>query len=392
MARADPPGRTGHDDPEPGVERQGLLPRRGRAAGGPGPPRGRLAVLAVLSVALVAGVASVAARRGAAPPPGPERAALGATVGLLDWGHMAKVPPWLSSIEEGAEKAVAIVLGQSLKPDGTASQLLVDRATKAKELLDNGTVEALIVSGGDPKGTGHTEASAMAKVLTDLGIPKEKIILESQAFTTAENAWFALRWIPKGTGQFYIVTSEFHMPRARYTIDAVFSHFYRMVEETYKDDPSWKDKARRYPRLTIREVPTASFCGNSSSNLDGNLTDGWTPIKGDVSDLSLARRAADEFWYIGSKRVDDDLFGRSEQQMLWPVQIDVTQDPDNTANFNSALAAAMNVHRALCVCTSPPEGKGSEVDYPLRLPASTQFPDGVQADDWERVRSSCEPR
>ena len=139
----------------------------------------------------------------------------------IDWGRQNKLPPWMTSITEGADQAIAVVLGQSLKPDGSAPQVLLDRAAMARKLLKQGTVKKVIVSGGDPAGVGFTEASTTARVLVKAGIPLEVIIQESQATTTAENAWFVLRWIPKGTGRVYIVTSDFHMPRATYIFQEV---------------------------------------------------------------------------------------------------------------------------------------------------------------------------
>lgn len=79
-----------------------------------------------------------------------------------------------------------------------------------------GRVVKVIVSGADPAGVGHTEASATAAVLMDIGVPADAILQESQATTTAENAWFILRWIPKGTGKVFIITSDFHIARATY--------------------------------------------------------------------------------------------------------------------------------------------------------------------------------
>ena len=40
--------------------------------------------------------------------------------------------------DSGAEQGVAVLLGQSLKPDGSAPQVLLDRAQMAKELLHQG--------------------------------------------------------------------------------------------------------------------------------------------------------------------------------------------------------------------------------------------------------------
>ena len=56
-------------------------------------------------------------------------------------GNQNKLPPWLTSISEGSVEGVGILLGQSLKPDGSAPAVLLDRAHMAKKLLDEGTCE-----------------------------------------------------------------------------------------------------------------------------------------------------------------------------------------------------------------------------------------------------------
>lgn len=262
----------------------------------------------------------------------------------IDWDAQNCIDPDLSHIEQGAKQAIAIVLGQSLKPDGTASQLLIDRAIMAKKLLDKGTVTKIVVSGGDAAGVGHTEASIMANVLVKQGVPKNAIIQESQALTTAENAWFLLRWIPKGTGAVYIVTSDFHMARAKYIFQAVFSQYYTMVKDKY---------ARASPRLTIIPQMTESYCGlNASRNRDDDP-------QADISTKSLAKRAADEFRFLDTGEVAQGLFGprHADENLMyiWPIQIDVDKDPDNKRNFNEAWKQAAATKERLSKCKEPPE-------------------------------------
>merc|ERR1711920_1187453 len=111
------------------------------------------------------------------------------------------------------------------------------------------------------------------------------IIQESQSTTTAENAWFALRWIPPGTGKIYIVTSDFHIARATFIFQETFNYFYKMVEDRYKDDPRWNSTTRMYPRLTLIQAPTQSFCGS-----DASLSTDDDPAA-DINTKSLSRRA-----------------------------------------------------------------------------------------------------
>lgn len=308
---------------------------------------------------------------------------LNSIVGLINWDLQTKFPPWLSPITEGSSQGVAIVLGQSLKPDGKAPLVLLDRAKMAKTLLDEGKVTKVIVSGGDPAGVGHTEASTLAKVLEDAGIPSDKIILESQATTTAENIWFALRWMPKGTGQLYIVTSDFHVARATYIFEEVLNFFYKMIEDAYRFDSRWKSETKRYPRLQVIQVPTKSFCGsNASLNRDDDPD-------ADVNTKSLAFRAMSELGYLGTKEVPNSLYGAplSDIMYIWPVQIDVHKDPENADNFNAAMAQSMNVVRSLCKCKAPPEGEGPQLPYPLHFPMSTISSHPIRS--WGHINVEC---
>ena len=49
----------------------------------------------------------------------------------------------------------------------------MDRALRAKELLETQKVSKVIVTGGDPAGVGRTEAYDMKQVLVKAGIPAE---------------------------------------------------------------------------------------------------------------------------------------------------------------------------------------------------------------------------
>merc|ERR1719210_615872 len=217
----------------------------------------------------------------------------------------------------------------------------------------------------------------MAKFLVEVGVPKESIIQESQATTTAENAWFALKWIPKGTGQLYIVTSDFHMARATYIFEETLDYFYKLMEDHYKNSYEWKTDNRRYPRLRIKQAATQSFCGSDAS----------LATAAGINNFSLAQRAKNELGFLGSSEVTDSMFGEplSKMMYVWPVQIDVHGDPANHENFFNAMAQAMNAAQSLCVCKAPPERKGPELTYPLELPIPTTFPQQLKPQDWQQI-------
>mmetsp|Transcript_38680 Transcript_38680/g.70433 ORF Transcript_38680/g.70433 Transcript_38680/m.70433 type:complete len:260 (-) Transcript_38680:66-845(-) len=123
-----------------------------------------------------------------------------------------------------AASTFILVLGQSLNPDGTAPQVILQRAQTAATLYSTvAEGRALVlVSGADVAGVGVTEAEIMASVLVDAGVPPAAIIQDRAARTTFENAKNCVKLMmgnmPKEVEpldvQIHLVTSDFHMPRA----------------------------------------------------------------------------------------------------------------------------------------------------------------------------------
>lgn len=73
----------------------------------------------------------------------------------------------------------------------------------------------IIISGGDPKSYGQSEAEVYEKVLEQLGVPKKDIILENKSLNTYQNARYVSKIIKKLPYKEYIlVTSGIHMKRS----------------------------------------------------------------------------------------------------------------------------------------------------------------------------------
>ena len=95
-----------------------------------------------------------------------------------------------------------------------------DRLIKALELYNTGKTDKIVLSGGSGLILKPEEKeSAMARdLLIDLGMPSEDIILEKYSKNTHENAEFSsaiLQEIYGEEGQYILVTSAFHMRRAK---------------------------------------------------------------------------------------------------------------------------------------------------------------------------------
>lgn len=113
------------------------------------------------------------------------------------------------------EGAAAIVLGCQVKGD-RPSRMLLTRVEAAAAWLEEHPDALCIVSGGKGEDEEITEAECMRRLLTERGIPGERILLEDRSVSTRENLLFSARilrekGLPPKTA---IVTSEFHSCRA----------------------------------------------------------------------------------------------------------------------------------------------------------------------------------
>ena len=127
----------------------------------------------------------------------------------------------LSSANQGKHyKAEAlIVLGAAVHGD-RVTLVLSNRLDTACDYLDAFPKCLCVVSGGRGAGETVTEASAMAAYLIDKGIEPERILLEEQATSTAENFTYSMALLKDTVGEdcsVAFVTTGFHVFRARLT-------------------------------------------------------------------------------------------------------------------------------------------------------------------------------
>lgn len=105
-----------------------------------------------------------------------------------------------------------IVLGAQVHKDGP-SVVLKYRLDKAVEYLNENPDTICIVSGGQGKNEPYSEAYGMAQYLKQNGILEERILLEPDSKTTAQNLNYSKKFLPK-EAKIGIITNDFHMFRA----------------------------------------------------------------------------------------------------------------------------------------------------------------------------------
>jgi vancomycin permeability regulator SanA len=105
----------------------------------------------------------------------------------------------------------AIVLGASVKQDGTPSDALRDRILTASELYKDGKVTKLLMTGDD--GKFHVdEVSAMKKTAEEFGVPSVDILVDGHGYRTYESCKRARAIYD--IQQAIVVTQRFHLGRA----------------------------------------------------------------------------------------------------------------------------------------------------------------------------------
>ncbi|WP_214810783.1 YdcF family protein [Exiguobacterium sp. s127] len=107
-----------------------------------------------------------------------------------------------------------IVLGAGVRGE-TPSLILENRIQAAAAYGKKYPRTTFILSGGQGQGEEISEAEAMRRGMIDEGISEKRLVLEDKSTSTTENLRFSKSLLPKGENQVSIVTSDFHLYRAR---------------------------------------------------------------------------------------------------------------------------------------------------------------------------------
>ncbi|MEH2514215.1 uncharacterized SAM-binding protein YcdF (DUF218 family) [Nitrobacteraceae bacterium AZCC 1564] len=131
-----------------------------------------------------------------------------------------RFPAWKA---DGRAPDGIVVLGGTINAEGTAARGSVEMDASGERILTMLKLarqypSARIVFTG---GSGNLiqpalpDAPIAGQILEEFGVAKDRIILESQSRTTAENAMFTKRLVsPKPGERWLLVTSAYHMPRS----------------------------------------------------------------------------------------------------------------------------------------------------------------------------------
>lgn len=133
-------------------------------------------------------------------------------IAINSWMIVSTKDQMFSSMDELPHNKVGLVLGTSNRNrKGGSNKFFAERMATTAALLKTGKIDQIIVS-GDNRTRYYNEPLMMETALIELGVPKEKIVLDTAGFRTIESIKNAEKKF--GLTEFTIITQEFHGYRA----------------------------------------------------------------------------------------------------------------------------------------------------------------------------------
>ena len=203
--------------------------------------------------------------------------------------------------------AFIVVLGAQVQGDGP-SLTLKKRLDKTLTFMQEHPDKTVIVSGGQGPDEAHTEASVMARYLIEHGADASRVIEEDKASNTRENLLFSSKLAEAAgfdTSRVLIVTSDFHMCRAKYIARTLSMEPYGLASDTWP----WILKVN----YTLREVFAFAKAFWQARQVDAQAGRKGTDIMTDKDLRHLSRAELLDILYEQQKRYEDSL---AENQAL----------------------------------------------------------------------------
>lgn len=156
-----------------------------------------------------------------------------------------------------------VVLGASVLPDGTPSDILADRLEVACDLYLIGAGDCIIVSGS--KEDGYDEPAGMRDYCVSLGVPAEAIVLDPDGYDTYASIYNA-RYV-FGLESVIVVTQAYHLYRALATAKGLGMEAYGVAADKGDyDDQAFYSVREIFSRtvdciMTLFKIPPLRAAG-----------------------------------------------------------------------------------------------------------------------------------
>jgi uncharacterized SAM-binding protein YcdF (DUF218 family) len=151
-----------------------------------------------------------------------------ATLVLLLLIHFTPLTRWWARALAGDWNDPAgdtlIVLSSELEADGVLGPVSYLRALYAVRAWREHPFRSIIVTGGRSGAAPLTLGEALRDFLTSNGVPPGIIHVENRAGSTRQSALFVKPMVEQGAGKIVLLTSDFHMFRARRVFEKAGIH------------------------------------------------------------------------------------------------------------------------------------------------------------------------
>ena len=126
------------------------------------------------------------------------------------------------------------------------------RIEHAVDVLRQGKAKRLLIAGAD---SSVTKADITRRVPRNAGLIKCCVDLGSESVDTRTNAEEAQRWLDQHKFRSVrLITSDWHMRRARYEFDKVLGSKYRLVTDGVRTEPSFLTLFGEYNKYVLRRL------------------------------------------------------------------------------------------------------------------------------------------
>jgi uncharacterized SAM-binding protein YcdF (DUF218 family) len=126
------------------------------------------------------------------------------------------------------------------------------RIEHAVEVVREGKAKRLLIAGADPS---VTKADLARRLGGSANLIKCCVDLGSESVDTRSNAEEAARWLAQHRfHSLRLITSDWHMRRARYEFDKVLGPKYRLVIDGVRSEPSFLTLFGEYNKYVLRRL------------------------------------------------------------------------------------------------------------------------------------------
>ncbi len=126
------------------------------------------------------------------------------------------------------------------------------RIEHAIDVLKDGKAGRLLIAGADPS---VTKRDLTRRIPTGARLIKCCVDLGSESVDTRTNAEEAQRWLAQHKfGSVRLITSDWHMRRARYEFDKVLGGKVRIVTDGVRSEPSFLTLFGEYNKYVLRRI------------------------------------------------------------------------------------------------------------------------------------------